>query len=160
MCDPKQYDIIDFVSVQHHIEGAGGPISIENFRRHKNNLLDIEFVCSLNVCLSFYKQMSFIWCGASSYEPENVPISPWNHPGSCYCVHNILLSLTQWSRWSALLMTWRILTFYYYYSQLFISILELSQVIFLKVSSQKMSRAPAEQQPWTKFSISHSRTPF
>lgn len=77
----------------------------------KKRKWDIEFVCSLNVCLSFYKQMSFIWCGASSYEPENVPISPWNHPGSCCCVHNILLSLTQWSRWSALLMTQRILTF-------------------------------------------------
>lgn len=76
MCDPKQYDIIDFVSVQDHVEGAGESISTENFRRHKKNLLDIEFVCSLNVCLSFYKQMSFIWCGASSYEPENVPISP------------------------------------------------------------------------------------
>lgn len=35
MRDPKQYVIIDFVSVQHHIEGAGEPISIENFRRHK-----------------------------------------------------------------------------------------------------------------------------
>lgn len=35
MCDPKKYDIIDFVSVQQHVEGAGEPISIENFRRHK-----------------------------------------------------------------------------------------------------------------------------
>lgn len=35
MCDPKQYDIIDFVSVQGHVEGAGEPISVENFRRHK-----------------------------------------------------------------------------------------------------------------------------
>lgn len=35
MRDPKQDDLIDFVSVQHHVEGAGEPISIEYFRRHK-----------------------------------------------------------------------------------------------------------------------------